>query len=290
MLPAAADSVGPSAGSVGEPHTEPATVPIRPVQFRELLDLPFAVIQARIATFAAVFGVAVAIAAAISVGVTVFVSVATGDSDSGTFWGALLTTLIAAWVLRLFVRGFTVPMGLAVVHRQPLSWRAALGRLSAEAGPLLGYSAMYTLIGVCVLALGAPLMFTAPFAVVWLLWLRARRFATVPAIFEENTTYRIATLRSKLLISGTDWQLVGVLLYLRGLLLVLIVPLLALPQFAAGITGTRRWAVTVLLITAGLLFVALAEMVESSAQVVAYVDRRCRREGWDIKIPGEARP
>ncbi|WP_084515161.1 hypothetical protein [Nocardia acidivorans] len=289
MLPAAADSVGPPVGSVGEPHTDPAPVPVRPMQFRELLDLPFALIQARIATFATLLGVAVAVAAAISVGVTVFVAVATGDSDSGTFWGALLTTLIAAWVLRLFVRGVTVPVGLAVVHRRSLTWRQALARMSAEAGPLLGYHAMYTLIGVGVLAIGTPLMFTAPFAVIWLLWLRARRFATVPAIFEESVTYRMATPRSKLLTFGTPWQLVGLLLYLRGLLIVLIVPLLTLPQFAAGITGTRRWAVTVLLITAGLLFVALAELVESSAQVVAYVDRRCRREGWDISIPAEVR-
>ncbi|MRH86267.1 hypothetical protein GFY24_02085 [Nocardia sp. SYP-A9097] len=260
------------------------------MQFRELLDLPFALIQARISTFAAVFGVAVAVAAGISVGVTVFVSLATGDSDSGTFWGALLTTLIAAWVLRLFVRGVTVPIGLAVVHRQPMTWQQAVIQLSAAAGPLLSYQAMYTLIGVGVLAIGTPLMFTAPFAVVWLLWLRGRRFATVPAIFDESTGYRIGTQRSKLLTAGTQWQLVGVLLYLRGLLLVLIVPLLALPQFAAGITGTRRWAVTVLLITAALLFVALAELVESATQVIAYVDRRCRREGWDIKIPAEDRP
>ncbi|WP_330184113.1 hypothetical protein OHB26_11170 [Nocardia sp. NBC_01503] len=259
------------------------------MQFRELLDLPFALIQARITTLAAMLGIAVAVAATISVGVTVFVSIATGDSDSGTFWGALLTTLIAAWVLRLFVRGVTVPIGLAVVHRRSMTWRQALTRMTAQAGPLLGYQAMYTLIGIGVLAIGAPLMFTVPFAVIWLLWLRARRFATVPAIFDESVTYRIGTLRSKLLTFGTQWQLVGLLLYLRGLLIVLIVPLLTLPQFAAGITGTRRWAVTVLLITAGLLFIALAELVESAAQVVAYVDRRCRREGWDIEIPTQGR-
>ncbi|WP_405134091.1 hypothetical protein [Nocardia sp. NBC_01388] len=290
MLPAATDPVGPPAGSVGEPHTEPAAVPIRPMQFRELLDLPFALIQTRIKTLAVLLGTAVAVAAVVTLAVTVLVSVATDDSDGGTFWGALLTGLVAAWALRMFVRGVTVPIGLAVVHRQPLSWRGALHQLASEAGPLLGYQVMYTLIGIGVLALGAPLLITFPFAVIWLLWLRARRFTTVPAIFDESATFRIATLRTKLLMSGSDWQIVGLLISLRGLLLVLVVPLLALPQFISGFSGTHRWTVTVLIVTVALIMVAFGEMVESAAQVVTYVDRRCRREAWDIRVPGAVRP
>ncbi|WP_327142988.1 hypothetical protein [Nocardia sp. NBC_01327] len=290
MLPAATDPVGPPAGSVGEPHTEPAAVPIRPMQFRELLDLPFALIQTRIKTLAVLLGTAVAVAAAVTLAVTVLVSIATDDSDGGTFWGALLTGLAAAWALRMFVRGVTVPIGLAVVHRQQLSWRGALHQLASEAGPLLGYQVMYTLIGIGVLALGAPLLITFPFAAIWLLWLRARRFTTVPAIFDESATFRIATLRTKLLMSGSDWQIVGLLISLRGLLLVLVVPLLALPQFISGFSGTHRWTVTVLIVTVALLMVAFGEMVESAAQVVTYVDRRCRREAWDIRIPGAVRP
>ncbi|MEV6770913.1 hypothetical protein AB0N05_20060 [Nocardia sp. NPDC051030] len=290
MLPAAADSVGPPTGSVGEPDTDSVPVPIRPMQFHELLDVPFALIQARIKLLGGLLGVAVAVASAVAVGATLAVSLATGESDSGTFWGALVITLLCAWGLRLFVRGVTVPIGLSVVHRQPIGWRGALQQLASEAGPLLGYQVMYTLIGVGVLALGTPLLVTLPLVAVWLGWLRAKRFATVPAIFDESATFKAATARAKVLAAGTEWQLVGVWMYLRVLMVVLLVPLLALPEFISEFAGTHRWTVTVLIITAALLMVAFAEMVESATQVVAYVDRRCRREAWDIGVPGQARP
>ncbi|MGW3544879.1 hypothetical protein ACWDNI_30665 [Nocardia niigatensis] len=287
MLPTAADSVGSLAGSVGEPTSaEPVVVPIRPMQFRELLDLPFALIQARIKTLAALLGVAVLIASTVAVAGTVLAALGTGNSDSGTLWGAVLVTLLCAWLIRLFVRGVTVPIGLSVVYRRPVTWREALRRLTAAAGPLLGYQVMYTLIGIGVLAVGTPLLFTVPLAVIWLAWLRGRRFTLIPVIFDQSAPYGVAARRARLLAGGTEWQLVGLWLYLRGLLLVLLVPLLALPQFAAEFSGTRRWTVTVLIISAALLIVAIAELVESAAQVVTYVDRRCRREAWDIRVPG----
>jgi hypothetical protein len=40
-------------------------------------------------------------------------------------------------------------------------------------------------------------------------------------------------------------------------------------------------------ILGALLMAALfAEVVESSAGVVSYVDRRCRREAFDLRVPG----
>ncbi|GAB2524869.1 hypothetical protein [Nocardia heshunensis] len=286
MLPTAADSVGSPTGSVGGPtSTEPVVVPIRPLQFRELLDSPFALIQARIKTLAALLGGAVFVAAVVAVAGTALAALLTEDSDTGTFWSALLVSLLCAWLLRLFVRGVTVPIGLAVVYRKPLSGRAALGQAASHAGPLLGYQVMYTLIGVGVLLLGAPLMFTLPFAAIWLAWLRGRRFTLVPTIVDRSLGYGDAARRAKLLATGTEWQLVGLWLYLRTLLVVLIVPLIALPQFIAEFSGTHRWTVTVLVISVAMLLVAFGELVESATQVVVYVDRRCRREAWDIPVP-----
>ncbi|MEU0542409.1 MYXO-CTERM sorting domain-containing protein [Nocardia sp. NPDC005978] len=290
MLPAAADSVGPSTGSVGGTTTDSVIVPVRPLQFRELLDLPFALLQARIKPLARVAAVAVAGASAIAIAATVLISVATRDSDDGVLVGAIIATLLCAWVVRLIMRGVTVPMGLAVVHRRPLDRGGAFARLSEVAGPVLGYQVMFTLIGIGVLALGTPLMITLPLAVLWLAWLRARRSLTLPVIFDDSAPYKAATARSRLLTGGTEWQLVGVWLYLRALMVVLLVPLFALWNYVSDISGTRRWTVTVLIITISLLMIAFAEMVESAAQVVAYVDRRCRREAWDIRVPGQARP
>ncbi|MGW4241912.1 hypothetical protein [Nocardia sp. NPDC004722] len=261
------------------------------MQFRDLLDLPFALIAARIKTLAPVLGAAIAVAAGLAVAGTALAALLTGDSDSGTFWSGLVVSLVCAWLLRGFVRWVTVPIGLAVVHRRPLTWRAALAQATGKSGPLLAYQVMFTLIGVGVLALGAPLIFTVPFAVIWLAWLRARRSTLVPILFEgspgngDSLGYGGAARRAKLLASGREWPLAGLWMYQRGLLLVLLVPLFALWQFITQFSGTHRWTVTVLLILVALLVVAFAEMVESATQVVAYVDRRCRREGWDIPVP-----
>ncbi|MFE3191560.1 hypothetical protein ACFXHA_21300 [Nocardia sp. NPDC059240] len=255
------------------------------MQFRELLDLPFALIQARIKTLAPLLSVAIAVAAGLAVAGTALAALLTGDSDSGTFWSGLVVTLLCAWLLRGFVRWVTVPIGLAVVYRRPLSRRAALGQATGKAGPLLAYQVMYTLIGIGVLLLGAPLLFTVPFAVIWLAWLRARRATLVPTVFDRSLGYGDAARRAKLLASGTEWPLVGLWLYLRTLLVVLLVPLFALWQFITQFSGTHRWTVTVLLIVVALLVVAFGELVESATQVVVYVDRRCRREAWDIPVP-----
>lgn len=289
MLPAAADSVGPPTGSVGEPIADPAPVPFRPLQFRELLDLPFGLIQTRLKTLLALAGVAATVAALLTIGVTVLVAAATDESDAGTFWGALLGGLLCAWAMRMFVRGVTVPIVLAAVHGQPpLTWRAALNRLAAQAGPLFAYSIVFTLVALGVLTLGAPLIVTFPMAVIWLAWLRGRRFTTVVVIFEESAAYRPAAARAKLLAAGSEWQTVGIWLYHRFLLaLVIALPIFTLWGFLSGIFGTHRWSVTVVLICLAMCVLAFGEVVESATRVVSYVDRRCRREGWDIAVPVE---
>lgn len=262
-------------------------VPIRPLAFHELLDLPFALIQSRIRLLAAMIGVAIAVLTAVAVAVTALISELSGDSDDAVGWAAILTTLVCAWSLRLLVRSVSVPIGLSALHRRRVSGIDVLRRAASKTGPLLAFQLMYTLIGIGVLLLGAPLLITFPFAVIWLGWLRGRRAAILPLVFDdESAGYRAAAARAKLLAQGTEWQLVGVWLYLRGLMVVLLVPLLALPRFVSDISGTHRWAVTVLTIFFVLLVVAFSELVESTTNVVVYADRRCRREAWDIRWPG----
>ncbi|MFI6871013.1 hypothetical protein [Nocardia sp. NPDC050406] len=283
MLPAA-DHVGPPSGA-GVESMPDAPVPIRPMQLRELLDRPFGVVQARIKPLAAMAGAGAAVAAVIAFGVTALVSLATGDSDLAVAVAAVLTSLLCAWLLRLYIRGVSTAVALSVVHRQPLGWRAALRRVAARLGPLALYQTKYTLIGIGVLALGTPLMITLPLAVIWLGSLRARRYPTAAIVFEESASARVATQRSKTLVSGAEWQLVWVWLYLRALFVMLLLPLVLFQDVVADITGTQRWTVTALIITAVMGVVAFAETIESATQVVVYVDRRCRREAWDIRIP-----
>lgn len=296
MLPAAADRAGPSSGHAapgpGAPDFGPdsgESVPIRPLSFRELLDLPFAAIQADIKKLAALGLAGLVLAEDIVVAVTVSGSAATQGSDAGTAWSAILSTAVTGWLLRLFLRGVTTPIGLAGIHGTPMTWRGALGRLGNRFGPLLRDRLLYTLLGVGLPAVGVLVAFAGIFGTVPLLgWLRARRQCLVPVLFEERATYRDAVGRAKILAAGAEWRLAGLWLALRALFLVVAVPLLSVPLFISDFSGTHRWAVIVLASSGVLLIAAFTEVVDAATSVVVYVDRRCRREAMDVRIPGPA--
>ncbi|MFI5778485.1 hypothetical protein [Nocardia sp. NPDC051570] len=286
MNPAAVGGAGLSSSPGLDAGTgDGELVPVRPLTFRELLDLPFVLIQGSIRLLAGLIAPVYVVAVGVVAAVTAAGSAVTGGSDDGTAWAAIGSTAVCIWLLRLFVRGVATPIGLAGVHRRAIGWRAALAGLRGKFGPLLIFQMLYTLVGVGVLALGTPLMITLVPAIVWLGWLRARWFAVLPVLFEEGVPYRAAAGRAKVLAAGAEWQLAWLWLALRGLLVVLTVPLLGIPLFLSDFSGTHRWAVIVLATAAALLISAFAEVVDSATRVVSYVDRRCRREAWDIHIP-----
>ncbi|WP_069165319.1 hypothetical protein [Nocardia altamirensis] len=257
--------------------------------FRELLDVPFALVQANLPALAVLSAATFVLAELLVVAVTVGVSSMTDGSDAATAWAAVLSTACCAWLMRLVLRGTTVAIGLASIAGAPIGWRAALGRLGARIGPLLIFQLLYTTVGLGILALSVPLIITFPFGVVWLAWLRAKRFVVVPVVFAERASHRTAAARSKLLAAGAEWSVVGLWFVQRFLLGLLCVPLLGIPWYLSDFSGTHRWQVIVLLTGGALLIVAFGEVVEAATRVVSYVDRRCRREGADIRIPGQER-
>ncbi|WP_308166204.1 hypothetical protein [Nocardia albiluteola] len=301
MLPAAADRAGLSSGPAAMapvPGSDAQdfgldageSVPIRPLSFRELLDLPFAVIQADIKKLAALGLAGLVLAEDIVVAITVAGSAATQGSDAGTAWSAILSTAVTGWLLRLFLRGVTVPIGLAGVRGRPMTWRGALRQLGRRLGPLLGDRLFYTLQGIAVPAMGLLVVFAGILGAIPLLgWLRARRLCLVPALFEEQATYRGAVGRAKILAAGAEWRLAGLWLAQRVLFLVMAVPLLGVPLFISDFSGTHRWAVIVLATSGVLLIAAFTEVVDAATSVVGYVDRRCRREAMDVRIPDPAK-
>ncbi|WP_147289041.1 hypothetical protein [Nocardia mexicana] len=280
---------GPEGNPFGEILEPAAALPIRPLSFRELLDLPFALIQSRVRLLAGMVGAAFVVSAGSVVAITAAGSVLTGGSDTGTAWSAVLSTLVFAWLLRAYVRGVAVPVGLASARRRAITWRAALRGLGAHAGQVLRYRVSSTGIGLGVLIPGAALIVTLLPALALLGWARARRCLITPALLDKPMSYRDAAARAKNLAAGAEWRMAGAWLYLRAVLLVLVVPLLGVVLFVAEFSGTHRWA-TITLATAAALFVTAAtEVVECASDVVAYLDRCCRREGLDIRIPHGAK-
>jgi hypothetical protein len=276
---------GPEVDVPDPESTAAEPIPIRPLSYRELLDLPFALIQARIRLLAGLAGAGFVVAEVLVVALTAAGSALSHGSDAGTAWAAVVSSLVFAWMLRCYLRGTTVAIGLAQVRGRPFGWRDALGLLSTRFGPLLWSAVLYTLVAAGVLAAGALLVLTLIPAVIWLAWLRARRLLTVPVLLAEGVPYSAVGARATLLAAGSEWQLVGLWLYLRFLVGVLAVPLLGIPLFVSDYSGTHRWAFITLATAWFLLVAAFAEVVESATRVLVYVDRRCRREAWDIRIP-----
>ncbi len=260
-------------------------MPIRPLSFRELLDAPFALIQANIRAIAGLSVPGLLLAEAAVVAVTAGVSELTGGSDAGTAWAAILSTAACAWLLRFALRGTTVALGLATVGGAPIGRRTALRRFGATLGSLLVFQLLFTLAGVGVFAVSGLPIVTLPLAVLWLGWLRARRWVAVPVLFVERTSHRDGIARAKLLAEGAEWPTVGLWIAQRALFGLLAIPLLAIPLYVSDFSGTHRWPVIVLTTSAVLLLTTFGEVVEASSRVVCYVDRRCRREGLDIRIP-----
>ncbi|MGK8521373.1 hypothetical protein ACRS6B_07345 [Nocardia asteroides] len=285
MLPAAEPAGAVGAGTDPVPGSPGTTVPIRPLSFRELLDAPFALIQANIRAVAGSGVTGLLLAESVVVAVTAGGSELTDGSDAGTALAAVLSTAACAWLLRFVLRGTTVALGLATVGGAPIGLRTALRRFGATLGPLLLFQLSFTLVGVGVLTVGGVLIVTLPLAAIWLGRLRASRWVAVPVLLAEPASRHDGIARAKLLAEGAEWSITGLWIVQRALFGLLAVPLLAIPLFVSDFSGTHRWPVIVLATSAVLLLAAFAEVVEASARVVCYVDRRCRREGMDIRIP-----
>ncbi|WP_153341664.1 hypothetical protein [Nocardia aurantia] len=263
----------------------PEAIPLRPLGFRELLDLPFALIQPQIATLGAVCGIGFAVAEGVVLAITAAISAATGGSDAGIAWTAIIATVLCGGALRFVVRGVTVPIGLARVRRRPIGARTALAEFGRNLGGLLILQIRYTLVGLGVLALGIPLLITLPPALLLLGWLRGRQFASVPVLFEERVPAGVAARRARTLAIGSEWRLARLSWTLRLVSLLLVPPLLGLMLFVSQISGTHLWPMIGLGVATALVAFTFTELVESAARVTAYIDRRCRREAWDVRLP-----
>lgn len=282
--PGPPDPAGRASGISGESN-EAEPIPVRPLTWRELADLPFAVLQYRIRLVAGLAGAGFVLALALVLAITALVSWVSDGSSTASAWAAVIATVSCAWMLRLWVVGVTVPIGLAVVHRQPVTAGSAWRRLRPVTARLALNHLVGTLTGIGILALGALLVVTLIPATIWLGRVRAGRWPVAPILFTESPPYSAAVARAKLLATGRLMPVAGLWIFLRGVLLVLVAPIAGLLGYLSDISGTHRWAVVAMLAGAALLIAAFAAAVDAATAVVVYLDRRCDREGLDIRIP-----
>lgn len=260
-------------------------MPIRPLAVRELLDLPYALIQARMAVIGGFAAVALVVAETVILGVAVIVEAGIGHS---AVWPAVwIGALVAAWLTRLFMRGVVTVAGVGVLWGAPLGWRATASRMRAMAGPCLGVGLLQSAIGFGILLLMIPAAIIFPFGLIAVGWLRAPWFVAMPVVFAENARTRMANSRSRQLIRTAGRRIGGVWLLTRLILLVLVLPVLSIPLYLSTYSGTEFWSLVALTSTTILIGAMFTEVVESATRVVCYLDCRCRREALDITVPAD---
>jgi len=279
-----------SGGNADPSATIDPPAPTRPYTFGELIDMPFGLLQASIKTLAGLGAVGLVIGEALILAVSSIVSLAGGGGETLVRSTVIVTAAIYLWVLRTVLRGVATSTGLAAMGGRRLRWRVALADVRSHAGPFLRHQLMFTLVGLpfFLLVVGAipwpALILTLPIQI-WLGRIRARRYVAAPAIFAENVDYKTAVWRSKLLTAKNVGRLTWIWIDHRLLLIPVAYPLYAFREKFGMFTGTERWGSIALSVGAVILIVAIGEIVEANTRVLAYFDTRCRREGFDIRVP-----
>lgn len=260
-------------------------VPVRPLSFRELLDIPFAVVAAALGSIAAICGVAVLAGEAFIVAIVLAADLVAGRmSNDATQWVVVISSVIAGWWVCTVLRSFATAVGLAYSRGEPITMRGALRQVRHRTAPLLTATAVAFGQGSGVLVLALP-VFTIPLLLWWLARIRAQSFLILPLIVAEQLPFASARRRSKDLMRGAAGRFGWAWLALRALLLLFVPLLVVAATIISDFSGTGRWAAVMLLSAVVLGLAALTGTLDGVMRVLGYVDRRCRREAADIKLP-----
>ncbi|HEY2061438.1 MAG TPA: hypothetical protein VGH57_23920 [Amycolatopsis sp.] len=196
----------------------------------------------------------------------------------------LIPTLIITILGQTFLTGFlTVVMGKAVLGR-PVDFRTAMREAGPRLLPLLALTLLYTLA-----TMVAAIFCLLPAVIPYVFWALAG-----PALVLERGTIRQSFARSRRLVSGSFWRVLGILL-LATLIGWLITTIIGVP-FSLGSgafsglfdpqAGVPQQS------TGGLVLQSVGSVIASTivtpftalVTVVLYIDQRMRREGMDIEL------
>ncbi|QYN25262.1 hypothetical protein [Amycolatopsis sp. DSM 110486] len=197
---------------------------------------------------------------------------------------SLIPTLIITLLGQTFLTGFlTVVMGKAVLGR-PVDFRTALREAAPRLLPLLGLTVLYALA-----TMVAAIFCLLPAVIPYVFWALAS-----PALILERGTIRQAFGRSRTLVSGAFWRVLGILL-LAAVIGYLISAIIAIPfDLGSGAFSGLfdPQAAAPVQTTGGLVLSAVGVVIARTivapfialVTVVLYIDQRMRREGMDIEL------
>ncbi|QRP45017.1 hypothetical protein [Amycolatopsis sp. FDAARGOS 1241] len=197
---------------------------------------------------------------------------------------SLIPTLIITLLGQTFLTGFlTVVMGKAVLGR-PVDFRSAWSEAAPRLLPLLAVTVLYGLATAV-----AAIFCLLPAVIPYVFWSLAS-----PALVLERGTIRQAFGRSRTLVSGAFWRVLGILL-LAAVIGWLISAIIGIPfDLGSGAFSGLfdPQAQVPQQTTGGLVLQSVGTVIASTivtpftalVTVVLYIDQRMRREGMDIEL------
>ncbi len=309
----------------GGPQTgapRPGVVPLRPLGLGELLDGAVGVVRRYPRPTLGLSFVVAVVSTLLTVGVLVLLPTVVVGADSsggaelsaaeigGAAVGALAAALVTGLAGIVLAGIITAVVGKAVLG-QPLTtsqaWQAVrpllarLVGLSLLVGLLLvGVLGAAVLVGVlAVVVLGdAGLAIAVPLGLAALVadvYLYVRLSLAAPALVLEKLAVREALRRSGVLVRGSSWRVLGVLV-LTGLIAGAVGQVLQLPFVVLGggtsiFTGGDVGLLALVLAQVGAgLAQTLTAPFSSGVRALLYVDRRMRAEGLDVALTAAAAP
>lgn len=300
-------------GHVGA-AAKPGVVPLRPLGLGELLDGAVAIVR-RYPKPTLGLSAAVAVVTTL-LNVAVLWALTSGPlaSSAAGAAGQLLAVLVSFVAAVVMTGVLTVVVGKAVLG-QPLStgdaWRAARPHLWRLAGLVLLVAvvglllvgvptgvavALAVVIGPTTLFGGVPLVLAG---LCLLLWVYVRWSLAGPAVVLERQGLRAGLRRSRVLVAGSWWRVLGILL-LATVIAYTVAGVVQLPFVAVGLitsgvfssaaSDTGDLPLTALVLTQVGSGIARMLITPFLAAVVSllYVDRRMRAEGLDVSLAAAA--
>lgn len=309
------------------PPPNPGVVPLRPLGVMEILDGAIGTIRANPKSTLGLAAVVAALTTAVQIAATVlflgtqldelggasgvepvsrsqFESLASGGISS------IAITFVVGFVAGVVLTGMlTAVVGRAVLGRHAdlrSVWQQARPRLPALFGVSLAVLAVtFLLFGIAVggavglgfatssVAVGvvAGLLLGVP-AVVAVLWVGVVTVFAGPSVVLERQPVRAALRRSRALVRGSFWRVVGVLVLVHliagvigGILSVPFAVVSTIIRLAMGEGSTAASVVPQLVSGVGsVLSGTITTPFVAAATALLYIDQRMRREGLDLEL------
>ncbi|AUG77537.1 hypothetical protein CFP65_2716 [Kitasatospora sp. MMS16-BH015] len=298
-------------GWAAPPSPKPGVIPLRPLGLGEILDGAVSTVRAHWRT---AFG--------LSLGVAVLVQTISAltqlwqyaQPDDTLAQVAYYLALPLASLIGIFAAGLlTIVVSKAVVG-QPITIGEAWKGARPQLGRLVGLTVIVMLITLGVMLVGGlpllltviagdpgpgtiallflPVLAAAPVAI----WLNVRLSLAAPALMLERQTVRAALARSRKLVNGAWWRILGitmlgqVLMFIVSMIIVTPFTLIAMAISISGSTGL--FTPDSLISPATILLGALGGIISSTVTIpvtaalnaLLYVDQRIRREALDLEL------